>query len=382
MASSSSQISHHQLPNIHGGATAAPPPTPSCTHPNTTTTKSETAADALSRLFINRLPPNLSLPNRRSSSAATSSSSADSLPTVSLSAENHNDLISAATEFGYFQLANDSETINIIIAETAESDSLSLLDLNEEKKESSFPKNWPFGYDSDTETPSFCLDSNCNSTESTELKLSSLRELTRSLEKIGLETVEMLAKAFGFNNPFNEPNRFSTMMWLNQSVVDGDDKPEITDGFYPFVVCLQYQIREQKCCLLSESGWVSVSPHVDSVLVTLGDIAQVWCNGEIKRVRYRPVVCSGQLNGTRKCVTMTLMLTLPMDTMVSPLKGINEVNKEEEEEYGEEEEEEEGEARSEEKMVFKSFGFEDYAWRVYHERFFFKDPLDRYKIKY
>ncbi|VVA97199.1 unnamed protein product [Arabis nemorensis] len=228
MASSSAHLNHHQLPTNHGGATTAPPPTPSCTHPNTTTTKSETAADALSRLF-HRLPPNLSLPNRRSFAV---SSTAASLPTVSLAAESYEDLISAATKFGYFQLTNDDDSNTIIpsgLAKAAESDSLSLLELNEKKKESSFPKNWPLGYESDAEMPSFCLDADC-STESSELKLSSLREFTRSLEKVGVKTVEMLANALGFKNPFeNDSTRFNTLMWLNQDTPD--DKPEITNGF-------------------------------------------------------------------------------------------------------------------------------------------------------
>ncbi|WZY73946.1 hypothetical protein YC2023_006186 [Brassica napus] len=372
MASSSAHMNqnHHHLPNIKGGATAAPPPTPSCALPNTTT-KSETAADALSRLF-NRLPPNLSLPNRRSSVV---SSTAASLPTVTFSTESCDDLISAATEFGYFQLVDSDTIIPSELAEAAESEALSLLELSEEEKETTFPKNWPLGYEADAETPSFCLDADC-ATETGELKLSSLGEFIRCLEKVGLKTVEMLASALGFKNPVgDESNRFSTMMWLNQDVPD--DKPAITNGFYPFVVCLQYQIREQKYCLLSESGWVSVSPRVESVLVTLGDIAQVWRNGELSRVRYRPVVCSGQqLDDPRKSVTMTLMLTLPMDSMVSPLRDISDGDKEEE--YAEEGE---GVSRSDERKGFKSFCFEDYAWRVYHERLFFKDPLDRYRIK-
>lgn len=79
------------------------------------------------------------------------------------------------------------------------------------------------------------------------------------------------------------------------------------------------------------------------------------------------------------------MLTLPIDTMVSPLKDISDGDKEEG--YAEDEEEEAngkgegGGARSDERKVFRSFWFEDYAWRVYHERLFLKDPLDRYKIK-
>ncbi|CAG7890513.1 unnamed protein product [Brassica rapa] len=348
MASSSAHLNHHhQLPNINGGATAAPPPTPSCALPNTTT-KSESTADALSRLF-NRLPPNLSLPNRRSS---VLSSTVASLPTVTFSTESRGDLISAATEFGYFQLVDSDTILPSGLAEAAESEALSLIELSEEEKETTFPKNWPLGYEADAETPSFCLDAD-----------------------FGLKTVEMLASALGFKNPVGDDStRFSTMMWLNQDVPD--DKPAITNGFYPFVVCLQYQIREQKYCLLSESGWVSVSPRVESVLVTLGDIAQVWRNGELKRVRYRPVGCSGKLDDPRKSVTMTLMLTLPMDSMVSPLRDISDGDKEEE--YAEEEE---GVSRSDERKGFKSFCFEDYAWRVYHERLFFKDPLDRYRIK-
>lgn len=97
-------------------------------------------------------------------------------------------------------------------------------------------------------------------------------------------------------------------------------------------------------------------------------------------MRYRPVVCSGQLDDPRKCVTMTLMLTFPMDSIVSPLKDIKDGDKEEEEEEENAEEEEEG-SRCNEGRAFKSFCFEDYAWRVYHERLFFKDPLVRYRIK-
>lgn len=72
------------------------------------------------------------------------------------------------------------------------------------------------------------------------------------------------------------------------------------------------------------------------------------------------------------------MITLPMDTMVSPLKNISD---EDTEETYAEEEEEGGEARSDDRRAFRSFFFEDYAWRVYHERLFFNDPLDRYRIK-
>lgn len=77
-----------------------------------------------------------------------------------------------------------------------------------------------------------------------------------------------------------------------------------------------------------------------------------------------------------------MLVTLPLDSRVSPLilipkqtsisGGHNEdVNEKEEEDEAEDEEE---------KRVFNSFSFEDYAWRVYHERLHLKDPLDRYRI--
>lgn len=89
------------------------------------------------------------------------------------------------------------------------------------------------------------------------------------MEKVGLEIVVALAGAVGFENPAQkDPTRICSLMWLTDGLA-GNNK------LYPYVVGLQYQIREQKCTMVSDSGSVSVLPQVDSVLVTLGDIAQV-----------------------------------------------------------------------------------------------------------
>ena len=104
---------------------------------------------------------------------------------------------------------------------------------------------------------------------------------------------------------------------------------------------------------------------------------------------------------------MTVLITLPLDTRVSPLLpkddtrknnitrgGPNHNKDDDQESCGEEEEEEEAgdnirvnggdldlDLDKREKRLFNSFCFEDYAWRVYHERLLLKDPLDRYRIK-
>ena len=162
----------------------------------------------------------------------------------------------------------------------AESESLKLFNLSHDEKESFFPQNWPFGYEGDDENDeeklaeSFRFESSC-STESNQIKLESLSEFALILEKLGLNIIDMLMKGLGVENPVgDDSNRFCSIMWVSESLPG--NKPGSTGGFYPFIVGLQYQIRCQKYSLLSDSGgWVSVLPHVDSIFVTVGDLAQV-----------------------------------------------------------------------------------------------------------
>nr|GMC98348.1 gibberellin 2-beta-dioxygenase 1 [Ipomoea batatas] len=323
MASSSAHEHHHLLRTPYG-ATAAPPPTPS-SQPNLSSTSGH--ADALS-LLLNRLPPTLSLPVRRS----PLSNKTAAVPSVSLS--DPAEVLSACKQLGFFQLSRHA--VESELANSAES--------------------------------SFCLDSACFSEES-ELDLSSLRAFTREMEKIGKEVTEALASIVGFDNPAREdPTRISSLLWIS----DGSSvsTPVLTGRMYPFVIGLQYQIRCQKYHMLTDSGWVSISPEVDSILVTVGDIAQVWSNGKVNKVRGRTVP-AGE-DGSR-CISITLLVTLPLDSIVSPMLPNPEKDDEEIRNNHEEED-------SKEERMFNPFQFEDYAWRIYHERLLLKDPLLRYRV--
>lgn len=89
-----------------------------------------------------------------------------------------------------------------------------------------------------------------------------------------MEIIDMLAREVGFENPLKEDlTRNCSLMLVHESSCE--DKPAMSGGFYPYIVGLQYQIRSQKYSLLSDSGWVAVEPRIDSVMVTVGDIAQV-----------------------------------------------------------------------------------------------------------
>lgn len=268
-----------------GGATSAPPPTPS-TQPNNLLSTTEGAgagadADALSRL-LHRLPPSLALPSRR----RVGPQPATCPPMVSFtdwsgdSAKNiMDDLLSSASQLGFFQLTDHA--IPSELAKSAESEALSLFRLPRERKESLFRKDWPLGYEGEENEEgdglgeSFCLDESC-AAESSELSLVSVRELTQALEKVGLRIVELLSGSVGFENPLKKdgPDRFCTFMWISSEDSPGDEMMT-SGGFYPYVVGLQYQIRSSKSSLLADSGRVMVSPQQDSVLVTIGDIAQV-----------------------------------------------------------------------------------------------------------
>ncbi|KDP44751.1 hypothetical protein JCGZ_01251 [Jatropha curcas] len=368
MASSAEKRQQH-LPNMYS-ATSAPPPTPS-SQPNGNQLSSSAAADALSRL-LHRLPPKLSLPTRRSAPPTSPS-------LISLSDPNSIDLLlSASSQDGFFQLTDHNITSQLV--NSSESESLSLFKLTRDQKGSYFPKNWPLGFedDEDGNGESFWLDAEF-STESAELSLSSLRELTRSLEKVGLEIIEMLSRAAGFENPLKEdPTQICSLMVVHEGSY-AEDKPAISGGFYPYIVGLQYQIRIQKFSLLADSGWVAVLPQVDSVMVTVGDIAQVWSNGNLKKVRGRPLACMGDGNSSR-CISMTLLLTLPTESTVSPLLPDETVNGYHDDNGNEIREEEDEEHGKKEERLFSSFSFEDYAWKVYHEPLLFKDPLDKYRI--
>lgn len=203
------------------------------------------------------------------------------------------------------------------------------------------------------------------------MKLTSLREFTQEMEKVGLEIIEAMSCALGFDNP----TRICSLMWVSEETPG--NKQVMSGKMYPYVVGLQYQLKGQKSMMLSDSGWVSVPTQVESVLVTLGDIAQVWSNGKLKKVRGRPIPSLEEGKNCAKCISMTLLLTLPLDSTVSALTPKSDESHNDEEDGGDDREGNENIAVNE--KLFKSFSFEDYAWRMQYEQHVLKDPLDRYR---
>ncbi|XP_068636802.1 1-aminocyclopropane-1-carboxylate oxidase homolog [Aristolochia californica] len=336
--------SHQLLPTT----TPAPPPTPS----NQSHQLSATP-DALSCLFL-RLPPTLSLPTRRRPSQLNT---AATLPVISLK-ENpslHDNLVS---QLGFFQLTDHHVPSQLADAAELEAQSLFL------RRDTSHNLSWPHGYDDEEDEygESFCFDPTAPDTSS----LTSLGEFAVALEGVGFEVVEALSEAAGFENPFKEKSKARRLLWVSKCGGDGIT-PHYSGRLYPYVVALQYQMRKHKVSLLGDSAWVSVDPEAASILVTIGDVAQVWSNGKLKKVRGRPLVNHGE-ESESSSISVTLLLSLPLESVVSPLPLAADKKVENRDE----------EASEDDK--FATFSFEDYAWRVYHERLPLKDTLDRYRI--
>lgn len=109
----------------------------------------------------------------------------------------------------------------------------------------------------------------------------------------------------------------------------------------------------------------------------------MWSNGKLKKVRgmARPTPApssDGEEGGEPARLSITVLITLPLDSIVSPLLPLSAV-----EDGGDVEEEEKevvSEDGDEDGCSFRSFPLEDYAWGVYHDRLQFEDPLAPYRI--
>ncbi|PWA39072.1 2-oxoglutarate (2OG) and Fe(II)-dependent oxygenase superfamily protein [Artemisia annua] len=381
MASSTQNHQQHHFPNT---TTSAPPPTPSTTHPNPAT--SSAATDLLSRL-LNRLPPTLSAtPLRRKSSLTPTTISPPIIPYTDLNSTISTTLHSIS-ELGYFQLTD--HPIPPHLAHTAQKESLSIFKLSRQEKKHHFSKNWPIGFtnnnededhedEDDDSTESLFLDSDSLSDSSDEFSLSSLHGFMHAMEKVGLSVVEGLTCAMGLVK--DGTDGVCSLLWLGDNE-GGDQMLGSGSGkFYPYVVGLHYMFSSGRCGLLSDSGLVSVKTEVDSILVTVGDIAQVWSNGKLKKVRGKPTI-SMEEGHTSSSLSMSLLVTLPLESTVSPLLPRAVVISNHDDTDDNDNQNQDDQNESIEESMFSSFSFEDYAWRVYHERVHLKDPLDRYRIQ-
>ncbi|KAJ6822696.1 uncharacterized protein M6B38_387135 [Iris pallida] len=357
MASSSSAATDTPSP---------PPPTPSNDSLSRTLSVDD---DALSRLLDQLLilspAPSLSRPPRLNKHKSVPVAPATA-PLVSLLQPSRALVANALTNLGFFHLADHGipphlpssallECSNSLFGSPLAGHDLSSL-----------------GFDADDDDEGGEVDTFLVFDTSSD-KLDSLpetREYARSLGRVGLEVVEMI---FPKENPFRKGSvRPRCLLWISEasSSSSNGDCCHLKKS-YPYVVCLQYEVERKPSWMVNgdSGGRIAVEPLVGSVLVTVGDIAKVWSNGRFKRVRGIPD-CNPLPPGnssSSQSVSMSILVTLPIDSVVSPLLP----RATDDGDAG---------AEHEETRTYREFPFEEYAWRVHHDQLPFKDPLLRYKI--
>ncbi|KAG6500143.1 gibberellin 2-beta-dioxygenase 1-like [Zingiber officinale] len=386
-ATASASSSADDTDRHHGLVPSPPPPTPS-NHSLSNSFPSDADA-SFSRLLHQLLvPPALSqpsLPRRRSLIEPYP-------PVVPFDhAPESGLLLSAASDFGFFHLSGHGVDGDLAASALDESESLFCshsISVNNMASVGFHNEDFDDG-DGDSIDRSgrdrvLVLDASGNGEGEVLSSLPALREFGECLQKLGFAVVEMLSSMEeGFcGNPFQkEIYKPRCLLWVTSHGKDTNTArfgPQMAKSkCYPYVVGLQYEMRwwRKPYRAIGDSGeLITITPVPDSILVTLGDIAQVWSNGKFKKVRSRPQPTSVPYDGgdDSSCISLTLLLTLQLDCIISPLMPSSE-----ECSFDDDGGDNVGDNG---RRKFHGFCLEEYAWRVYNERLPVKEPLLRYRI--
>ncbi|GJM92668.1 hypothetical protein PR202_ga09159 [Eleusine coracana subsp. coracana] len=366
-----------------------PPPTPS-NHQQLPSANAAGGTDAALSAFLHRMLLSSPAPPLRSPPVARSQSTPSLPPLVSLDSPDPRAILDAAGT-GYFHLAGHgvpSELLSSALAEIAQIDDAS-------KRRQSNLRVLGFSEEEDADggadDPAMVFDA--GEVETDDALPAAAAEYARRMRDVGMRVVEMLSGCgyVGFlEDPFADGRRKARCLVWASKVSGGETAPPAAGKAkaYPYIVGLhcQWEATGREAApaswVMDDGGaWTAVGARDGALLVTIGDIAQVWSNGKLKKVRgmARPTSSApskdGQQRGEPDRLSVTVLITLPLDSVISPLVPYSA------EDAGDDGRDDEtaGEDGGDE-WRFQSFLLEDYAWRVYHQRLQFKDPLVRYRI--
>ncbi|GLJ26371.1 hypothetical protein SUGI_0508110 [Cryptomeria japonica] len=312
------------------------------------------------------------------------------LPVIDLSGE-RDEVVrlirDSAKEFGAFQVVNHGIPWQTV--ERAEEECKGLFELTVEEKEGicrSFNGGSAFGFDDDTSTSmrqeSFWLEKDAEQMEAFLRNIwpqgcvnfsRAMGEYSVAMEKVAGDILDLLLEGLGnwldrstFTAQIASHNA-SLVCITSQKGIPKSQSARIKHS-HPCILSTQYQSRDSYAYhLYVDRTWIRVIPQHGALMVTLGDILKVWSNGEFKSVIGR-AVGGGKVEEEEEeeesactCTWMALLYSPCAETTISPILELMD--------------------SQEKKPNYSSFALKDYASRLQKQRFMFKDPLDRYKIK-
>ncbi|KAF7031443.1 hypothetical protein CFC21_042771 [Triticum aestivum] len=220
-------------------------------------------------------------------------------------------------------------------------------------------------------------------------------EYARLMREVGMQVVGLFSGAGGVGfgeKPFAEEGgrKARCLVWVSKV---GSGEPAVPPAAgdakaYPYVVGLHCEWEQEagaSSWVMDDSGeWKAVGASDGALLVTIGDIAQVWSNGKLKKVRgmARPTPApssEGEEGGEPARLSITVLITLPLDSVVSPLLPLSGAGKDGGD-VEEKEKEEVSEDGDEDGCSFLPISLQSYAWGLFHDQLESKDPLAPYRI--
>ncbi|WVZ68305.1 hypothetical protein U9M48_017263 [Paspalum notatum var. saurae] len=394
MAASSSAAATATSRNTAGGSAlpGPPPPTPS-NHHEASSSAAAGGTDAALSAFLHRLLLSTPAPQLRSPLASRSQAPPSLPPLVSLDSPDHRDGLRDAADTGYFHLAGHglpSELPSSALAEVSRIDASTSLESNLRTLGFSEEEEEEGEQDADCrdDDPAVVFDA-C---EGDMDALPAAAEYARRMRDVGMRVVELLSGRPDTGlpeDPFGEGRRKARcLLWASRVSATDTVPPAVGKAkAYPYVVGLHCQWEASgnesapASWVMNDGGeWTAVGARDGAILVTIGDIAQVWSNGKLKKVRGMPRPTPAPMDtqhGETDRLSLTVLITLSLDNTISPLVPLSIATGEGEEDRNDEAN---GAGVDGDGWRFHSFLLEDYAWRVYHQRLQFKDPLVRYRI--
>ncbi|PUZ54139.1 hypothetical protein GQ55_5G106000 [Panicum hallii var. hallii] len=367
-----------------------PPPTPSNYHAGPSSAAAG-GTDAALSAFLHRLLLSSPAPQLRSPLAARSRASPSLPPLVSLEAPDHRAVRDAA-DVGYFHLTGHGLPSELPSSALAQ---LSQIDASSRRESNLRALGFSEEEEEEEQDPDGAADDHAVVFDACEGDMDALpaaAEYARRMRDVGMRVVALLSgyPDAGFREePFAEGRRKARCLVWASKVSTGDTAPPAAGKAkaYPYVVGLhcQWEASGKEAApaswVMNDGGeWVAVGARDGALLVTVGDIAQVWSNGKLKKVRgmARPTSApmDTQHDETDR-LSLTVLITLSLDNIISPLVPLSNAAGEGEDDR---DDEANGAGADGDGWRFHSFLLEDYAWRVYHQRLQFKDPLVRYRI--
>ncbi|KAJ3703219.1 hypothetical protein LUZ61_006924 [Rhynchospora tenuis] len=147
-------------------------------------------------------------------------------------------------------------------------------------------------------------------------------EFVRELERVGLKVIKLLFEEKGFGTT----TQTRSLMCVSLNKIEQNlMKNENREHLHSCILRLTYERKGKKVpsTVVDDSGEsVPLKAREEAILVTVGEVAQVWSNGRFTKIRSLPQVSQSSLRQSKdpNNVLVTMLITSPEEDTLTQLK--------------------------------------------------------------